>query len=82
MPRYICKINDKYFEWSTIVDDMVTDLLTWDEFVEYYKSEYQCTPEDRRMNRVKLKGTSSMIHDSVQELVGIRKYKRILKLLQ
>lgn len=40
MPRYIIKIKDKYFEWSTIVDAPVTNGMSLTEFRSYYQSEY------------------------------------------
>lgn len=72
MPRYICKINNKYFEWSTVVDAIVTDLMTLDEFKEYYQQQYgkegmRDLPD--RLERVESKGTSCQICDHVNEIV-------------
>lgn len=72
MPRYICKIEDKYFEWSTIVDAPVTYGMTLEEFTQYYREEYgeqgmRDLPE--RMERVEAKGTSALAYGSLDELL-------------
>jgi len=86
MPRYICKLNDHYFEWSTVVDDIVTDPMTLSDFKEYYKSEYGRNDYeitfDVRMRRVELKGTSSFDYDSVEELIPKKKLKKVLDWLK
>lgn len=77
MPRFICKITDKeqswYLEWSTVVDAPVTFGMSLEEFKEYYKDEYGrqgMQDLDKRLERVEEKGTSSMMHSSVSELIS------------
>lgn len=76
MPKYICKLEidgvDHYFEWSTIVDAPVTYGMPLEEFREYYRSEHgesgmRDLPE--RLERVEQKGTSSMLDDSLDDLI-------------
>ncbi len=72
MPRYICKLDGLYFEWSTVVDAPVTHGMTLDEFTAYYKQEYGRSGAPQlaeRLVRVEEKGTSSHIHRSVDELI-------------
>ena len=73
MSRYIIKIKDKYFEYSTVVDAPVTYAMTLDEFEEYYKEEYgnqgmKDYPD--RMSRVESKGTSSLMDNCMEEVVA------------
>jgi hypothetical protein len=66
----IVKIKDKYLEFSSMVDAPVTDLMTLDEFKEYYKDEYGESGMrnlDQRLKRVEEKGTSSYIHESAED---------------
>jgi hypothetical protein len=73
MPRYICKLDDLYFEWSTIVDAPITYGMTLEEFAEHYRSEYgESGMRDfsERMERVEQKGTSSHSDASVDELIS------------
>lgn len=73
MPRYIIKIKDKYFEWSTIVDAPVTYGMSLDEFRSYYRQEYgdsSMSTLDERLVRVENKGTSSMMHDSLKDCIS------------
>jgi hypothetical protein len=67
MPKYIVKLNDYYFEYSTIVDAPVTFGMSLVEFLEYYKEEYGregMRHLQARMKFVESKGTSSLINDS------------------
>jgi hypothetical protein len=77
MPRYICKVaNDDqawYLEWSTVVDAPVSYGMSLEEFKEFYREEYgnQGLGElEERLKRVEQKGTSSMMHDSVNDLIA------------
>lgn len=73
MPRYIGKLNEMYFEWSTIVDAPVTYALTLEEFQTYYKEEYGdqgIRSLNDRLQRVDAKGTSSRLHDSVNDMIS------------
>jgi len=40
MPRYIAKLEGKYFEWSTVVEAPVTKAMSLEDFKEYYKDMY------------------------------------------
>ncbi len=62
MPRYIVKLEDRYFEWSTVVDAPVTYPMTLEQFEAYYREEYgrvgmEQLPE--RLERVERQGTSA-----------------------
>jgi hypothetical protein len=76
MPRYIVKIphegQDYYLDWSTIVDAPVTYGLSLDEFKEYYRGEYgrsSLMELDERLARVNEKGTSSVFHKNLEDLI-------------
>lgn len=74
MPRYIVKIKDQYFEWSTVVDAPVTYGMSLDEFKEYYQSEYgSVCGLDARLERVEAKGTSSQIDANLKECIGFNR---------
>lgn len=77
MGRYIVKLTDKrrdyYLEWSTVVDAPVTYGMSLEQFRRHYQSEYGNSAMrefDERMKRVEDKGTSSLMHKSVAELVA------------
>lgn len=62
MPRFICKLEGLYFEWSTIVDAPVTRGMTLDEFRAYYRDEYGRGDMEllgERLARVEATGTSA-----------------------
>lgn len=74
--RHLCKFTngDKayYLEWSTVADAPTTFGMSLGEFRRYYRMQYGRAAMgefDRRMERVEAKGTSSMIHDSLDELL-------------
>ncbi len=73
MPRYIIKIREKYFIWSTIVDAPITVGMTKTQLEDYIKDEYGWQglnelPE--RLKRVEEKGTSALeIYNSMEETV-------------
>lgn len=77
MPKYICKLEGMYFEWSTVVDAPTTYGMTLEDFTAYYRERYGShdmdAPDDAgfaaRMRRVEAKGTSTHCYDSVEELV-------------
>ena len=77
--RYICKLKEFYFEWSTIVNDSVSDGMTLDEFREYHAKEHpDCVDFQKRIDRVENKGTSSLIHKSVDYLIPISDQERLI----
>jgi len=76
MPRFICKVSEDdqvwYLEWSTVVDAPVTYGMPLEEFKEYYRDEYGRSSLDeleKRLERVEIKGTSSMMDGSAEELM-------------
>lgn len=76
MPRFICKVTDNdqvwYLEWSTVVDAPVTYGMSLEEFKEYYRDEYGRSSMDeltKRLERVEAKGTSSLMHDSADDVM-------------
>lgn len=76
MPRFICKVAEGdqvwYLEWSTVVDAPVTFGMSLEDFKAYYKDEYGRSSLDeleKRLERVEAKGTSSMIHDSAEDVM-------------
>ena len=61
MPRYIVKIKDRYFDWSTIVDAPLTYGMTLEELEEYHREMYGIQGHRdfaQRMERVEKKGCS------------------------
>ena len=71
MGKFIIKIKDRYFEWSTIVDAPVTYGLTLDELREYIKEEYGNEGLEElpaRLERVEKYGTSSQNQESAEDL--------------
>ena len=74
MGRFIIKLKDLYFEWSTIVDAPVTYGMTLDELREYIKEEYgneglEQLPQ--RLERVKQHGTSEYLCKSVEDICTV-----------
>lgn len=62
MPRCTVKLDDnKYIEWSTVVDAPVTYIQTREEHIEHLKAEYGRSYESEipgRMERADKNGTS------------------------
>jgi len=73
MPRYICKLDDMYFDWSTVVDAPITDGMSLEEYKEYYKEEYGKLSFDNeffeRIKRVEEKGTSAF-DESIDSIIS------------
>jgi len=72
MGRYIIKIKDRYFEWSTVVDAPITYGMTEDELRAYTKDEYgeeglSRLPE--RLARVAQNGCSSHVESLADVIV-------------
>ncbi len=68
MPQYICKFpcdgEDYYLIWSSVVDAPITEGMTYDELLEYYKFEYGQSGMKRlqeRLARVEETGCSDAI---------------------
>lgn len=80
MPRFIIKMekdgDERYLEWSTIVDAPVTYGMTYDEFLDYYRDEYGANSMDNllgehgRMRRVQTHGTSARMDESVHQTIA------------
>lgn len=73
MGRFIVKIEDKYFEWSTVVDAPVTNGLTREQMEHFCRSEYGnlgMADFEERMKRVEERGHSLYRNDTVEDLVG------------
>lgn len=76
MGRFLIKIKDKYFEWSTVVDAPITYGMTRDECVAYIKEEYGnqgLFGLNERLEKADECGSSSRY---VSTLEGIEKYNR------
>ena len=72
MPRYILKLENWYFEWSTIVDAPITYGMTLDEFKEYYRMEYGnrgMGTLSERLERVEESGTSAVPTQTANQLI-------------
>jgi hypothetical protein len=73
MGRFICHLDGKFFEWSTVVDAPVAYLMEEAEFVAYQQADhdkhYVENELPARMARARSKGTSSMLDDSLEALV-------------
>jgi hypothetical protein len=69
MGRFVCHLDGKFFEFSTVVDAPVTDLMSEEEFIDYYTRLYgeMAAESDHRdgmrarMQRARENGTSSML---------------------
>ena len=77
MGRFIVKLMDGakpyYLEWSTVIDAPVTYGMSLREFREYYRARYGSSGMEaleKRMERVHEKGTSAMIYESAEDVVG------------
>ncbi len=80
MSRMIIKLTDSqqdwYLEWSTVVDAPITYGMSLEEFKAYYKEEYGRSSMDeleKQLERVEEIGTSSRIHDSVDDLIAFNR---------
>jgi hypothetical protein len=81
MPRFIVRLKDRkgdhhYLEWSTVVDAPVTQGMTKEDFIYYYRRKYGSegdTTLEERMERVEKKGTSSLIDDSDEDVVLVNR---------
>lgn len=73
MGRYIIKLNDRFFVWSTVVDAPVTYGLTTDELREFICIEYGRRGLDNlaaQLERVEAKGHSGHEDFTLAELLA------------
>ena len=76
MPRYIVKLKDYYFLFSSVVDAPVTFGMSLDAFKEYYKLEYgqdSLKDLDSRLSRVEKYGSSDMAELSADDILEFNK---------
>ena len=72
MSKFIIKIKDRYFEWSTIVDSPVTVGMTYDELKTYVRAKYGEHGLDAlalRAERIEKQGTSCEFHLTMEALI-------------
>lgn len=68
MGRFICKLEGKYFEYSTVVDAPITEPMTLAELEDYVREEDGRTGLSAlpgRLARCEAKGTSARDDDSI-----------------
>ena len=73
MVRYIIKLKEYYYIWSSVVDAPVTDSLDLDqlnEFIKRTEGEEGLRELPSRLQRVEEKGTSAFNYSSVAELIS------------
>ncbi len=71
MPKYIIKIKDRYFIWSTIVDAPLTYGMTEEDLQAYFahaKNALRALPE--RLARVAKTGTSALDGLTLEKLLA------------
>jgi hypothetical protein len=72
MGRFIIKIEDLYFEWSTIVDAPVTYGMTLEQLEDHIRYRYGQEGIDelpKRLERVEKQGTSINANYTVDEII-------------
>jgi hypothetical protein len=73
MPRYICHHEGLFFEWSTVVDALVSAAMTENEFRDYYRQVYGSLAYENdfelRIARAKVNGTSCYTRTSIGEMI-------------
>ncbi len=73
MGRYIVKLNDYYFEFSTIVDAPVSFGMSLTAFKKYYLLEYgqhNYKKLEERLSRVEKYGSSSVPNEAAEEILS------------
>jgi len=76
MGKYIIRIKDRYFEWSTISDSPATYGMLLDEFTEYYRDKYGregMIDLVKRMERVEEYGSSAIMGMSTADIVAFNR---------
>lgn len=75
MGRFLMRLEDArgpvYFEWSTIVDAPVSHGLNSEDDLRCYLSPKDATQD--RFDRLREKGTSSLVHDSAEEVIAFNR---------
>lgn len=76
MPRYIVKIEGRYFEWSTIVDAPVSYGMSREELgahilASYGRQALRDLPE--RLQRVDRNGTSALDGTTLDDLIAFNR---------
>jgi len=72
----IVKLEDRYIIWSTIVDAPITFGMTLEELTEYVRDESGRRGIEElksRLERVELRGTSSMLDRSAVDTVWLNR---------
>lgn len=77
MPTFICKFENRYFNWSTIVDAPTSEPMTLDEFKVYYAAQFGSEgmlilPE--RLERVEATGCSSRDGSTFESMVACNRF--------
>jgi hypothetical protein len=74
MGRTIVKLADeKYVEWSSIVDAPVTYIMTREEMKTYLDEEYgrsSIANNEERLRRTDERGTSSFCRETMEEVIS------------
>lgn len=72
MPQFIVKLEDRYFDYSTIVDAPVTEPMTLEAYTEHYRTEFGergMKELPARLERVEKHGTSSQQGETPEEML-------------
>lgn len=76
MPKVICRFEDLYFEYSTVVDRPVSKAMKIADFKMYYEHVHgkPAAFDDARFSRVEAKGTSSLLDANLEEVIAHNRY--------
>ena len=77
MAIHIGKVSGRYFEYSEVTDAPASILMSLEEFQEFYLEEYgraSIWSLQERLDRADLKGTSSMLDDSFEDMILTNRY--------
>lgn len=73
MPKFIAKLgDDKYCEWSTVVDAPVSMIFTMEQFRRYYRRQYgEASMEElpKRLARAEETGCSALSGCTAEDLI-------------
>ena len=73
MSHFIIKLQEWYFNWSSVVDAPITYRMTLEELTAYIQFQYgeQGARElSKRLDRVERKGTSAFLYESAEEVIS------------